>query len=75
MTIVMKDSGTKKKILDLTHGEVFIDEDGCVCMLIDDMAIRDCDRRAVFLSGGGTFDIDMNENVTIPRKATLTIEM
>ena len=74
MTIEMK-NGKTKKVLELTHGEVFIDKDGCVCMLIDDMAICDCDRHAVFLSNGGTFDINMNEIVTIPCKAKLIIEM
>lgn len=74
MKIEMKESGTKKTVANLAHGEVFIDENGCVCMLIDDMAIRDCDRRAVFLTGGGTFDIDMSEIVIIPRDVTLIID-
>lgn len=73
MKIEVSQQNLRKMLLDMQCGEVFFDEDGSVCMLIDEGAENDNCRAAVRLEDGVVFPLVMTTKVIIPRDVTLLV--
>lgn len=61
---------------DVKKGDVFIDDDGDVCMKIDYLCIdsNDIDVNAVTLGSGDPFFVENGNFVWIPQSAKLVVE-